>query len=343
MTEFEAIYYDGRTSARTPVRVRAAGESLRITGPSVDREVLRAGARADAPLPGMARALRLDDGACVQTDDVAAFDALFLPAGRLHALVPMLERRWRYALGGLAVVVALSAWCVVYGLPLGAALAARWISPTLERSLGERALKTIDGSLCTPSAAPADRREAVRRDFGTLTTGMKGADGYRVELRSCRGIGPNAFALPGGIVVVTDALLRVLPDDRRMTAVLAHELGHAAQHHALREALQTAGAAALVSAVAGDAVSITALATTLPTLLLERGYSRGFEDDADTFAFGRLEAIGSSPAALAEALEALERARPDAMAASPAGGPAMDYLSTHPATERRIARALGAG
>ncbi len=339
MTEFDAIYYDGRTSARNPVRVRAAGELLHIAGAALALDIPLTTARVDPPLPGMPRALRFGDGASLHTDDEAAVDALFPSPGRVHALAQALESRWLYALGGVAVVIVFGAWCIVYGLPLAAAIAARFVPQEAERSLGEHALATIDRTLCRASASTPARREAVLADFRALTAGIAGSDHYRVELRQCRGMGPNAFALPGGIVVVTDPLLRVLPDDAQVSAVLAHEIGHVEHRHALRGALQAAGAAALVSAVAGDAVSITSLATTLPTLLLQRGYSRGFEDEADTFAFAKLKQVGISPHAFAQALTALENAHP---AAQTGRESPMDYLSTHPATARRIARALKA-
>jgi Zn-dependent protease with chaperone function len=145
--------------------------------------------------------------------------------------------------------------------------------------------------------------------------------------------------LPGGIVVVTDELVRVLGNDAQISAMLAHEIEHVRHRHALRETLQAAGAAALVSAAAGDAVSITTLATTLPTLLLERGYSRAFEDEADTFAFANLKQVGIPRKACADALTALEQAHPASRVAASSADSTFDYLSTHPPTAQRIARA----
>jgi len=82
---------------------------------------------------------------------------------------------------------------------------------------------------------------------------------------------------------------------------------------------------------------------TLPTLLPQTGYSRGFEDDADTCAFERLKALGIAPRAFADALTALERAHASQSGASADSAKALpDYLSTHPSTQRRIQRALSA-
>lgn len=110
--------------------------------------------------------------------------------------------------------------------------------------------------------------------------------------------------------------------------------------HGLCQALQAAGVAALISSFAGEAVSIKSLAVTLPTVLLQSGYSRKFEDEADSYAFQRFKEIGLSPRDFAEMLTRLEEFRAkETGAKSPAGERTVDYLSTHPATAQRIERA----
>jgi len=106
--------------------------------------------------------------------------------------------------------------------------------------------------------------------------------------------------------------------------------------------LQAAGLAALISALAGDTVSITSLAATLPMILLQSGYSREFEDEADSYAFQRLREIGLSPRVFAEIMTRLDEFRTDGGGAkkSASGAHTLDYLSTHPATAQRVERAL---
>ena len=142
--------------------------------------------------------------------------------------------------------------------------------------------------------------------------------------------------------MLTDELVKLAQNDAQLSAVLAHEIGHVRHRHGLRQALQAAGLAALISSLAGDAVSITSLAVTLPTVLLQTGYSRKFEDEADSYAFQRLKEIGLSPRDFAEILTRLEEFHGKEAGAkkSAAGERTFDYLSTHPATARRIERAL---
>ena len=348
MIEFSAVYYDGRTSARTPVTVRGLGESLHVVGTDVNFEVALADVHVDARIGNARRTLALPGGAQLQTADHAALAALFPRANRLEAFVLGLERRWGYALGALAVTALFAWWCAVYGVPLAAKSAAAFVPVTLEAKLGEQTLYALDQTFCTPSALAADRQQAVRRSFGALTAGLNDGYQYRLEFRACGPIGPNAFALPGGGIVVTDELVKLAQNDAQIAAVLAHEIGHVRHRDGLRLALQSAGIAALIAAFAGDAVSITHLAVALPTVLIQSGYSREAETEADTYAFRRLKETGSSPKYFAEIMTLLERHRDKESSKNEKGGkdnkPAVrgsvpDYLSTHPVTAERIKRA----
>ncbi len=348
MIEFSAVYYDGRTSARTPVRVRGLDHSLHIVSTEVNIEIALADVRVDARVGDARRTLSLPGGAQLQTDDHAALAQLFPRANRLETWVQALERRWGYALGAIVVTAGFAWWCVTYGLPVTAKAVAGFVPADIEARLGEQTLYALDQSLCSPSALAADRKRAVQKSFSTLTAGLNDGYAYRLEFRACGRVGPNAFALPGGALVITDDLIKLAQNDRQIAAVLAHEIGHVRYRHGLRAALQGAGVAALIAALAGDAVGITHLAVMLPTVLLQTGYSRDFEYEADTYAFQRLKQTGSSPKYFAEIMTRLEEHRNKGGGLpgggkrdKPAGGSgALDYLSTHPATAERIARAL---
>ena len=347
MTEFSAVYYDGRTSARTPVRVRSLGHSLHLVGTELNIEVALADVRVDARVGDTRRILSLPGGAQLHTDDHAALSALFPRANRLEAWVHELERRWGYALAALVMIAGAAWWSVTLGLPVVAKWVADFVPVDIEARLGAETLYALDKSVCTRSALDADRQQTLQKLLGTLTSGLDDGYPYRLEFRACGAVGPNAFALPGGAIVVTDALIKLAQNDPQIAAVLAHEIGHVRRRHGLRLALQSAGAAALIAALAGDAVSITSLAVILPTALLQSGYSREFENEADADAFRRLKAIGLSPKYFAEIMMRLEDhharsgERSDGRTRDTATGKgAHDYLSTHPATAERIARAL---
>jgi Zn-dependent protease with chaperone function len=226
---------------------------------------------------------------------------------------------------------------VVDGLPRAAKLAAGFVPTAVEAKLGEQTLNFFESKLCKASEFDAARQEALQRRFATLTSGLGDGYIYRLLPRGCRAIGPNAFALPGGTIVITDALVKLAQNDDQVSAVLAHEIGHVHHRHGLRMALQAAGLAALAAALFGDALSITNLATTIPTVLLQTGYSRDFESEADEYAFRRLKEIGLSPKAFAEIMLLLEKNH-----GTRSGDESKDYISTHPSTAKRVERAFAA-
>ena len=337
MTEFDAVYYDGRTSARQPVRVRGYTLAIQIVGEGLRLDVPLAKVRVDPPVGGTRRSLHLPDGAQLQTDDHGAVEDLFPRRHALEGWVHRIERNWLYALAAIALTAAFSWWSVVDGLPLAAKIAAGFVPETWEAKLGEQTLGFFDGKLCRPSALDEARQRALQRRFATLTAGLADGYDYRLLPRDCRGIGANAFALPGGTVVMTDPLAKLARNDDQISAVLAHEIGHVRHRHGLRMSLQAAGLAALAAALFGDATSITSLATALPVALLQSGYSRDLEAEADDYAFQRLREVGLSPKAFAEIMLLLEKAHQKTP-----GGESKDYFSTHPATAKRIQRALSA-
>lgn len=330
--QFHATYYDGRTSARLPVVARSTGGGLHVTGQDVNFEVPLGEIAVDAPLAGVPRSLGLPGGGQLKTDDHAAIEKLFPRAHAAESAVHRLEGRWRYALAGLAAIAVFGWWIIAYGLPLAAKLAAGAIPAGAETAIAEQALRSIDRTFCAPSRLDAKRSREVQAQFALLTAGLDDGYRYRLEGRDCGALGPNAFALPGGTVIMTDALVALAGNDEQLAAILAHEIGHVRHRHGLRSTLQAAGVAALIAALMGDAVSITSLAATLPAALLQTGYSREFEEEADTYAFQRLKEVSISPRHFADAMELLAKARGAERSAG--------YLSTHPATSRRIERAL---
>ncbi len=120
-----------------------------------------------------------------------------------------------------------------------------------------------------------------------------------------------------------------------MLAILAHEIGHVELRHALKSVLQKSGIAIVVATVTADAATLSAAVTGLPLAVAQMKYSREFEAAADTFAFELLKRKGYSPAAFATFMERL------AKDAAP-GQKSFAFLSSHPLTAERVARARAA-
>jgi predicted Zn-dependent protease len=330
---FDGVLHDGRTAIAVPVRVEELLTDVAIADGTVTARLPRASIVADAPIPGVPRTLRLPDGERIETADHAAVSALWPEHDLIARTAYALESRWWGALGGIALTAACVWLIVAIALPLGADPVARRISPDVERYLGKQALASLDASVLKPSQLPEGRQREWREKFNRFVAGEPGAERYGIVFR--RAGAPNAFALPGGTIVVTDEMANAVGSDDELLAVLAHEIGHVRGRHAMRLVLQNSGIAVLMTALAGDAVGVTFLAIALPTLLVQSGYSRQFEVEADDYAFAHMKRHGVSPQAFADVMRRLEKQA----GAVNEDAKVVRYLGTHPATTERIRRA----
>jgi len=152
----------------------------------------------------------------------------------------------------------------------------------------------------------------------------------------------NAFALPGGYVVIHSELILKADNAEELLGVLAHEMMHVEQQHGVRNVIGAAGVYTIVSAFLGDMSGILATAAGAAPLLLNQSYSRGFEKESDVLGFRLLVKAGINPEGLAsffrkvmqqeqEILEKIEDER-----AREAVKTASRFLSTHPTSNKRI-------
>lgn len=136
---------------------------------------------------------------------------------------------------------------------------------------------------------------------------------------------PNAFALPGGIIVVNTGLLATVRRPEEVAGVLAHEIEHVVQRHGVKQVVRSAGLQALVSLLAGG-VPGADMARELGSL----SFSRDAEREADARGLERLVARHVDPNGLPEFFDTLARHQDGK--APPA------FLSTHPDSGDRAAR-----
>jgi predicted Zn-dependent protease len=333
MIAFTGVLFDGARAAGVPVYLEAYGDEVLIAAAAgAPRMVVRSQIRADAPIPGVRRRLRLPGGELIETDAHDAVASLWPPPDIISRTAFAIESRWWAALTGLGLTAG-AVWLIVaFVLPLAAEPVSKRISPAVEAYMGKQMVKMLDRAIFKPSRLSEEKTDELEQKYARFVEGEDDQN-YRLEFR--RAGTPNALALPGGIIIVTDEMVQATANDAEFLAVVAHEIGHVRGHHAMRLVLQSSGLAVLMTALAGDAVGTTILAAALPAVLLRTRYSRQFESEADDYAFAMLKRHGQSPQAFADLLRRLrlrEHAaeKPDSL---------LQYLSTHPATEERIQRA----
>ncbi|MCB2137008.1 MAG: M48 family metallopeptidase [Rhodobacteraceae bacterium] len=138
----------------------------------------------------------------------------------------------------------------------------------------------------------------------------------------------NAFAVPGGQIVIVAGLLETVDSADAVAAVLAHEIGHVVARDPVRLSLRAAGSAGILSLVLGDVTGGTALAL-IGDQLMQASYTRGAEAAADEFAIGLLNEAGISTEGMADFFDQI----------AGMSGNIPEYLSTHPQSEGRKDRA----
>jgi len=159
---------------------------------------------------------------------------------------------------------------------------------------------------------------------------VDGERGYKLHFRSSPKMGPNAFALPSGDIVLTDQLVALSQDDefRDILGVLAHEKGHVVKKHSLRIAIKTGISGAIIGYITGD---VSVLASTIPTILINSSYSREFEHEADVHAVKELKDMNISTKYIATLFEELEKKQGGEENAT-----VMSMFASHPLTSQRI-------
>jgi predicted Zn-dependent protease len=333
MKSFAATLCDGRNAIRWPVTVEVDGDEVRISGKFEPLVAPRSAFTPSDPVAGVARTLHISNGGTLETDAKETVDELWPVRSRIARVAYGLESRWSAAVGAV-VLIAAGAWFIVaIVLPTLAEPMAASISPKVEEAIGQSTLKTLDRTVLKRSQLPQSRIDEIKDEFETFVEGEPNADDYQLIFR--RMPGANAFALPGGTIVVSDDMVKLAANDDELLAVIAHEIGHERHRHGLRLVLQNSGLAVLVTALAGDAVGMTIMAAALPSLILQSRYSRQFEAEADEYAFAHLKRHGKSPQAFADVMRRLQSAAPR----DGSENGLVQYLSSHPATDERIRRA----
>jgi Zn-dependent protease with chaperone function len=280
---------------------------------------------------GIVRRISFADGSVFETPDNDAVDALLHRLRRRPAIVPELERfRPRLALF-VVLVAALSVAIYRYAVPLLVEAAIALTPPVVPRLLSQSALVSLDQSLLAPSKLPQDRQAAITAEFATIAArSSRGAAGFTLNFRTGGQVGPNAFALPDGTIVLTDELVEMAgPDRGAVFGVLAHEIGHVEREHALRRIYRAVGVAGLIMLIGGDIGAGAQDVLVQGAALVSLSYSREQERDADRYAVELMHAAGRDPMAIVRFFELL-------VEKLGAGGSADSFLSTHPPTPERI-------
>lgn len=140
----------------------------------------------------------------------------------------------------------------------------------------------------------------------------------------------NAFALPGGPIVVYTGLIEKADTAQQVAGVLAHEMAHVTQRHGIERIAQSVGLILAVDLLLGDTSGLVALSVELLESAAISSYSRGQEAEADKVGVVTLHEADIRPTELASFFEMLEQESGDM-------SDLIQWLASHPSHENRVA------
>ncbi len=332
MIRVDAVFYDGLSSVPrlTELTLTPTGSIIvRLEGGHIEFQSHKV--RISTRVANTPRNFYFPDGSKCESLENDKIDE-FIAARRGTASgrwLHLLESSWHYVVIIAVLTIVIVGAFIRVGIPALAERVAHEIPSSMDVELSEQVLATLDATVFEPSMIEVPRREQLNSLLIEITEAVGGEHHYQLEFRRSDRIGANAFALPSGIIVITDELLEIAEDDRELIAVFAHEVGHVVNRHVLRRVIQSSVVTLLIGTLTGDVVSVSTLAATIPAALLEAKYSREFESEADRLAIQYLAQKNISTQHFVAILMRLDQSHSGEKRVT-------GFLDTHPASSERI-------
>jgi len=293
--------------------------SVSAGGLDHDQLVVRYGSEPDA------RVLYLNDPAVIHALRAAAPHTV---TGELEAAASVVRQKRRtrriswLATGALVLSLGTAMW---FGSDLAVNLAVDRIPVEWEQKIGEAAYQDFLGRQTVIKEGPAV--DAVKEMTRRLTDQIPD-DPYRFEVTVVRSDVVNAFALPGGYVVVFTGLLQKAESGEEVAGVLSHEFNHVLQRHGLERVVKQVGLMTVLSILLGDQEGLIGLTRQISGELLTLKFGRAQETEADVTGLRLLHWAKIDSNGLVRFFERMAEQQHEPI----------EMLSTHPVSAARVER-----
>ena len=151
---------------------------------------------------------------------------------------------------------------------------------------------------------------------------------YKFQVTVVKSDVVNAFALPGGYVVVFTGLMKKADSGEEVAGVLGHELNHVLQRHGLERIVKNLGLMAAVTIIVGDQQGLIGLMRQVGVELLTLKFDRAQETEADLTGLQLVYRAKIDPQGMITFFQKL----------SDKDEGRMEWLSTHPMSNARADR-----
>ena len=271
------------------------------------------------------RTLYLKNPDLIRAFRQAAPPHLHLPFEQAAERVRQIRHRRRVvwtAVAGAIMAVAAGLWL---GSDLLVEMAVDRIPVEWEQKLGEAAYRDFlaHQDVMKEGQAVAAVQEMTQRLAQQIPNNP-----YKFEVTVVKSDVINAFALPGGYIVVFTGLMKKAESGEEVAGVLGHELNHVLQRHGLERIVKNLGVMAIVAIVVGDQQGLVGLMRQVGVELLTLKFGRAQETEADLTGLELLYKAKIDPSGMITFFQRL----------SEKDEGRVELLSTHPMSSGRAAR-----
>ena len=144
--------------------------------------------------------------------------------------------------------------------------------------------------------------------------------------------GINAFASPGGIVHITKGALGLIDSEAELAGVLGHEIAHISEKHTAKSIEKGARAGFVIDAAPGTKAWVDQVAQGVYVNIVQKGFDRGDEEEADSKGIALANKVGYNPAGLGTFLTSLSNRNAERKSDEGRNG----LFASHPETKGRI-------
>jgi beta-barrel assembly-enhancing protease len=222
----------------------------------------------------------------------------------------------------LVIVLVLGVLFYFFALPRLAARMASKVPISYEKQLGEQLYQSMRGSFQVDEAKTA----YINSFFDEL----KIPSAYNIQITVVKSDIPNAFAMPGGRIVVYDKILKSMQSYEELAALLAHEFTHVEKRHSLRSMFRQLSSQVFFTLLMGDITVAGSVLLQNADDLKQLSYSRELETESDEYGARLLTDRNISCEGFVRLFQLLKKESPASSAAT------YEWLSSHPDLENRI-------
>jgi beta-barrel assembly-enhancing protease len=326
----QGVYFDGESTRPTKVEIKVTPLFVLVHLPGESEEVLKweHDKIHTQEIPGSTKiAVNFGDFP-YQSIEVEKED-LFDVVGVINPLAPylkasgkkVLSNTTRWLLSFLAIVVSMVLLVYFLLIPLATNIMVSLIPIQTEIELG----KKMSESMLAAEKVDAEKSELLNRFYKSIKTTSK----YPIRVSVVDSNVKNAFAVPGGQIVVYTGLLNEMKDYSELVALLGHEKAHVEERHSLQSLAKSLGLYVVISLIIQDVNGVMGVILENASNLQQLSYSREFENEADELG---LELVLKNKVDPKGMIALFKHLKSDDSTTPP------EFLSTHPDVGNRIKR-----